>query len=121
MLRIEKDAIFRLCRNEPKFCALYLNYVLDWAFRIREKLVERHFESAEKCLARILLSLTEVDEEGTKGPVLLDLDQATLAAMVGTTLSRINQFMNKFKKLGYIDYNGALQVDMSELRHFLKG
>jgi len=94
---------------------MFTAYLLTRNSRIEEDLVDQLFNSSEKRLARILLLLANFGKEGRPEPVPTKISQETLAEMVGTTRSRVSQFMNKFRKLGFIDYNGHLQVHSSLL------
>jgi CRP-like cAMP-binding protein len=101
--------------DEPSFSELFLKYVLSRNIRIEEDLVDQLFNSSEKRLARVLLLLANFGKEGTPEKVIPKMSQETLAEIVGTTRSRISFFMNKFRKLGFIDYNGELEVHSSLL------
>ncbi|MEO8658258.1 MAG: Crp/Fnr family transcriptional regulator [Bryobacteraceae bacterium] len=110
IVRLEKAVMVRLLSSEPAFTGLFLSYLLSRNIRIEEDLVDQLFNSSEKRLARVLLLLANFGKEGKAEPVLANITQETLAEIVGTTRSRISFFMNKFRKLGFIDYNGSLQV-----------
>lgn len=114
VLIIEKGAITRLLHEEPAFADRFLTYMLSRNIRIEADLVDQLFNSSEKRLARTLLLLARY---GGVNPqrTLPKISQATLAEMVGTTRSRVNFFMNKFRKLGLIEYNGSLKVNSSLL------
>jgi len=115
IVRIDKATMIRLLHDEPTFSTLFLEYLLSRNVRIQEDLVDHLFNSAEKRLARVLLLLAHFGKEGKPEPVIPKISQATLADMVGTTRSRVSAFLNKFRKLGFIDYNGRLEVHSSLL------
>ena len=113
LVRIEKEAIIRLLHNHPTFSELFTTYLLSRNIRVEADLVDQLFNSSEKRLARILLLLSRVGKETKSEPVLPAISQETLAEMIGTTRARVRFFMNKFKQLGFIEYNGGLQVHSS--------
>ena len=113
--RIEKDAMIRKLRDEPAFSQLFMAYLLSRNVQIEADLVDQLFNSSEKRLARVLLLLAQFGKDGKMEPVIPDINQELLAARVGTTRSRVNFFMNKFRKLGFIEYNGSLKVHSSLL------
>jgi CRP-like cAMP-binding protein len=115
IVRIEKAAIIRVLHDEPSFSELFRAYLLSRNVRIQADLVDHLFNSAEKRLARILLLLAHYGKEGTPEPVIPKISQDTLADMVGTTRSRVSFFLNKFRKLGFIHYNGRMEVHSSLL------
>ena len=115
LARIEKAATIRVLRAEPAFSEMFLAYLLSRNMRIEEDLVDQLFNSSEKRLARVLLLLANFGKEGKPEPVIAKISQETLAEMIGTTRSRVSFFMNKFRKLGFIDYNGELHVHSSLL------
>jgi CRP/FNR family transcriptional regulator, cyclic AMP receptor protein len=115
ILRVQKETMTRMLHNEPALSELFMSYLLSRNIRIEEDLVDQLFNSSEKRLARILLLLTRFGKDGQHEPVVPRVSQETLAEMVGTTRSRVSLFMNKFRKLGFIDYNGGLQVHSSLL------
>jgi CRP/FNR family transcriptional regulator, cyclic AMP receptor protein len=115
MLRIEKAAIIKVLHDEPKFSAMFMAYLLARNSRIEEDLVDQLFNSSEKRLARVLLLMANFGKEGKPEPIIARISQETLAEMVGTTRSRVSLFMNKFRKLGFINYNGSLEVHNSLL------
>ena len=115
IVRIDKDAMIRVLQEEPTFAALFMAYLLANNIRIQEDLVAHLFNSAEQRLARILLQLAHFGKEGKRAPVIPKVSQETLAEMVGTTRSRVSFFMNKFRKLGFLDYNGGFHVHSSLL------
>ena len=115
IVRIDKDAMFHVLHKEPTFAELFMSYLLAHSIRIQEDLVDQLFNSSEKRLARILLLLAHFGKEGKPEPVIAKVSQEMLAEMIGTTRSRVSFFMNKFRKLGFIDYNGGLYVHSSLL------
>jgi CRP-like cAMP-binding protein len=115
VMRVEKAEMVRVLHAEPTLGEMFTAYLLTRNSRIEEDLVDQLFNSSEKRLARILLLLANFGKEGGPEPVPTKISQETLAEMVGTTRSRVSQFMNKFRKLGFIDYNGHLQVHSSLL------
>jgi CRP/FNR family transcriptional regulator, cyclic AMP receptor protein len=108
--RIEKTAMIATMHDEPKFSELFMAYLLTRNSRIEEDLIDQLFNSSEKRLARVLLLLANFGKEGTPQPIVGKFNQETLAEMIGTTRSRVSFFMNKFRKLGYIEYNGKLEI-----------
>ncbi len=112
---IEKGAMVRLLRDEPTFSERFMSYMLARNIRIEADLVDHLFNSSEKRLARTLLLLARYGEQEGPKRRIPKISQETLAEMVGTTRSRVNFFMNKFRDLGFIEYNGELKVDMSLL------
>jgi CRP/FNR family cyclic AMP-dependent transcriptional regulator len=115
ILRIERATIVRVLHDEPKFSEIFMAYLLSRNSRVEEDLVDQLFNSSEKRLARVLLLMANFGKEGRPEPVIPKISQETLAEMVGTTRSRVSLFMNKFRKLGFIEYNGALEVHNSLL------
>ena len=115
IVRIDKDAMIRVLHEEPTFAELFMAYLLTHTIRIEEDLVDQLFNSSEKRLARVLLLLAHFGKEGKPETVITKISQETLAEMIGTTRSRVSYFMNKFRKLGFIDYNGELHVHSSLL------
>jgi CRP/FNR family transcriptional regulator, cyclic AMP receptor protein len=115
IMRLEKAAIIRLLHEEPTFSEMFIARLLARTIRVEEDLVDQLFNSSEKRLARALLLLANFGKEGRPEPVIANVSQETLADMIGTTRSRVNLFMNKFRKLGFIDYNGHLEVHSSLL------
>jgi CRP-like cAMP-binding protein len=115
VMRIEKPAILRVLHEEPKFAEMFIAYLLARNSRIEEDLVDQLFNSSEKRLARVLLLMANFGKEGKPEPVVPKISQETLAEIVGTTRSRVSAFMNKFRKLGFINYNGSLEVHNSLL------
>jgi CRP-like cAMP-binding protein len=115
IMQIEKDVIVRALRDEPEFSRLFLDHLLARTIRVEEDLVDQLFNSSEKRLARALLLLANFGKEGRPEPVITKVSQETLAEMIGTTRSRVSFFMNKFRKLGFISYNGTMEVHSSLL------
>ena len=115
VLTIEKEAIVRLLHEQPAFADRFLSYMLQRNIRIEADLVDQLFNSSEKRLARTLLLLARYGKQDKPQRVVPKISQETLAEMVGTTRSRVNFFLNKFKKLGFIEYNGGLKVNHSLL------
>lgn len=110
ILRIAQPVMLRKLHQVPALGELFTTYLLNRNMRIQEDLVDQLFNSAEKRLARVLLLLARFGKEGAPEPVVAKISQETLAEMIGTTRSRVSFFMNKFRKLGFIDYNGTLRV-----------
>jgi CRP/FNR family transcriptional regulator, cyclic AMP receptor protein len=108
--RITKADITRVIHKEPAFAELFISHLLARNVRVEEDLVDQLFNSSEKRLARILLLLANFGKESLPEPVIAKISQETLADMIGTTRSRVSFFMNKFRKLGLIDYNGSIEV-----------
>ena len=112
---LPKPAMLRALHQDAEFAGTFTTYLLTRNIRMEEDLVDQLFNSSEKRLARILLLLANFGKEGRPEPVVPKISQETLAEMVGTTRSRISHFMNKFRKLGFVDYNGGLEVHSSLL------
>jgi CRP/FNR family cyclic AMP-dependent transcriptional regulator len=119
IVRIEKQTIIRVLHDEPTFSTLFITHLLSRNIRIEEDLVDQLFNSSEKRLARILLLLANFGKEGKPEKVIPKISQEVLAEMIGTTRSRVSYFMNKFRKLGFIEYNGSLEVHSSLLNIIL--
>jgi CRP/FNR family cyclic AMP-dependent transcriptional regulator len=115
VLRIDKKAMMEALHREHEFSDMFVAYLLARNIRYEEDLVDQLFNSSEKRLARILLLLAHFGKEGTPETVVPKISQEMLAEMVGTTRSRVSFFMNRFRKLGFIHYNGGLQVHSSLL------
>jgi len=115
LLRIEKKAMMAALHREHAFSDMFVAYLLARNIRYEEDLVDQLFNSSEKRLARVLLMLAHFGKEGVPETVVPGISQETLAEMVGTTRSRVSFFMNRFRKLGFIHYNGGLQVYSSLL------
>ena len=115
-MRIEKKALLKVLHLEHEFSDLFVEHLLTKNFRYREDLIDQLFNSSEKRLARILLLFAGFGKNGIKERTEIPkISQETLAEMVGTTRSRVSSFMNKFRKLGFIDYNGGLEIRSSLL------
>ena len=119
IMRLEKAGVMRVLHDQPAFSDLLLHHLLSRNIRIEEDLVDQLFNSSEKRLARVLLLLANFGKEGKPEPVIPKVSQETLAEIVGTTRSRVSYFMNRFRKLGFIEYNGGLQVHSSLLNVIL--
>jgi len=116
VMRIKRSVMLRAIHTENDFSELFVEYILTKNFRYREDLIDQIFNSSEKRLARILLLFAGFGKDGIKDRTEIpNVSQETLAEMVGTTRSRVSTFMNKFRKLGFIDYNGRLEVHSSLL------
>ena len=112
---VEKAVVVRLLHEEPSFSELFMGHLLSRNIRIEEDLVDQLFNSSEKRLARVLLLLANFGKEGTPQMVIPKISQETLAEIIGTTRSRVSFFMNRFRKLGFVHYNGGLEVHSSLL------
>jgi CRP/FNR family cyclic AMP-dependent transcriptional regulator len=112
---IAKQAMIATLHNEPQFSELFVAYLLSRNSRIEEDLIDQLFNSSEKRLARLLLLLANFGKEGSPQPISPNINQETLAEMIGTTRPRVSFFMNKFRKLGLISYNGRIEVHSSML------
>ena len=108
IVRLQKAAMIRVLHDEPAFSEMFVSYLLSRNMRIEGDLVDQLFNSSEKRLARVLLLLSHFGKEGKPEPVIAKISQETLAEMIGTTRSRVSFFMNKFRKLGFIEYNSGL-------------
>jgi CRP-like cAMP-binding protein len=115
IVRIAKADITRVIHDEPAFAELFISHLLSRNSRVEADLVDQLFNSSEKRLARVLLLLANFGKESRPEPVIAKISQETLAEMIGTTRSRVSHFMNKFRKLGLIDYNGHIEVHSSLL------
>jgi CRP-like cAMP-binding protein len=115
VLVIEKGEMIRALRAEHAFSDRFISYMLSRNIRVEESLIDQLFNSSEKRLARTLLSLASYGEQGQPRKMLPKISQETLAEMIGTTRSRVNVFMNKFRKLGFIDYKGTIRINHSLL------
>jgi CRP/FNR family transcriptional regulator, cyclic AMP receptor protein len=113
--RLEKATMMATIHSEPDFSELFMSYLLTRSSRIEEDLIDQLFNSSEKRLARLLLLLANFGKEGRPEPIVGKYSQETLAEMIGTTRSRVSFFMNKFRKLGFIEYNGKLEINNSLL------
>lgn len=115
IMRLEKATVVRLLHSEPEFAEMFVSHLLSRNIKIEEDLVDQLFNSSEKRLARVLLLLANFGKEGKPEEVIPKMSQETLAEVVGTTRSRVSFFMNRFRKLGFIHYNGGLKVHSSLL------
>jgi CRP-like cAMP-binding protein len=115
IMRLEKAAIIRVLHEESAFSEMFMSHLLTRNIRVEADLVDQLFNSSEKRLARALLLLANFGKEGKPEQVIAKISQETLAEMIGTTRSRVSSFMNKFRELGFIDYNGHLEVHSSLL------
>jgi CRP/FNR family cyclic AMP-dependent transcriptional regulator len=113
--RLEKAAVIRVLHDEPAFSEVFMAYLLARNIRMEADLIDQLFNSSEKRLARLLLLLANFGKEGRPQPIVAKISQETLAEMIGTTRSRVSFFMNKFRRLGFIEYNGHLEVHSSLL------
>lgn len=120
VMRVEKAEMLRLLHAEPDFAEVFTVHLLTRNSRVEADLTDHLFNSSEKRLARALLLLANFGKEGTPEPITAKISQAMLAEMIGTTRPRVSIFMNKFRKLGFIDYNGALEVHSSLLSVVLR-
>ena len=105
IMRLEKARMIRLLHEEPTFSELFVAHLLSRSIRVEEDLVDQLFNSSEKRLARVLLLLAHFGKEGQPETVIAKISQETLAEMIGTTRSRVSFFMNKFRRLGFVNYN----------------
>jgi CRP-like cAMP-binding protein len=112
---ITKDAMLAALRDQPELSEMFMAHLLTRNSRIEEDLIDQLFNSSERRLARMLLLLANFEKEGSPQPISPNISQETLAEMIGTTRSRVSHFMNKFRKLGFIDYNGHIEVHNSLL------
>jgi CRP-like cAMP-binding protein len=119
IVRLERAAIVRVIHDEPAFSEMFIAHLLGRAIRVEADLVDQLFNSSEKRLARLLLLLANFGKEGKPEPIIAKISQETLAEMIGTTRSRVSFFMNRFRKLGFITYNGSIQVHSSLLNAVL--
>jgi len=120
VVRLERAAAIAVIRNEPSFSALFLHYLLSRNIRIEEDLIDQLFNSSEKRLARVLLLLANFGKEGKPEAVIPKMSQEMLAEIIGTTRSRVSFFMNRFRKMGFIDYKKGLEVHSSLLNILLR-
>ncbi len=111
--RLEKQAVVRVLQQEPAFSEIFIAHLLDRNIRVEADLVDHLFNSSEKRLARLLLLLANFGQPDEPAPMIAKISQETLAEMIGTTRSRVSFFMNKFRKLGFISYNGGIEVHRS--------
>jgi CRP/FNR family cyclic AMP-dependent transcriptional regulator len=120
VMRIQKATIAHAIGREHTLSTIFTDYLLARTIRVEEDLVDQLFNSSEKRLARALLMLASFDKDGPPDKIIAKVSQETLAEMIGTTRARVSFFMNKFRKLGYIDYNGNLEVHKSLLNFLLR-
>jgi CRP/FNR family transcriptional regulator, cyclic AMP receptor protein len=118
-LKIEREEMVRVLHEEPAFSDLFLKFLLQRSMRTQEDLIDQLFNSSEKRLARILLLMAEFGQPGDPETLIPNITQETLAEMIGTTRSRVSFFMNRFRKLGFIEYNGRIRVHKSLLNIIL--
>jgi CRP-like cAMP-binding protein len=111
-MRLEREAIIALIHDEPAFSELFIAHLLARTIRVEEDLVDQLFNSSEKRLARVLLLLANFGKDGKPEPVIAKISQETLAEMIGTTRSRVSFFMNKFRRLGFVDYNNTDHLEV---------
>ena len=119
IMRLEKAAVIRVIHEEPAFSEMFIAHLLGRTIRVEADLVDQLFNSSEKRLARLLLLLANFGKEGKPEPIIAKISQETLAEMIGTTRSRVSFFMNRFRKLGFIKYNGSIEVHTSLLNAVL--
>ncbi len=119
VIRLEKESTVRTLKRDPQFAALFNAYLLSRVIRVEEDLVDQFFNFSEKRLARVLLLFGQIIKE-SKPEHPLKVSQATLAEMVGTTRARVSKFMNAFKKKGFVQYNGGLQINSALITAFCK-
>lgn len=119
IVKFKKEAIIRLIHEDPEFSELFIVHLLSRAVRAEADLVDQLFNSSEKRLARTLLLLANFGQEGKPQPMIAKISQEALAQMVGTTRARVSFFMNKFRRLGFISYNGGIEVHSSLLNVIL--
>ena len=115
IVRLEKASIVRVIHQEPAFSEMFIAHLVGRGIRVEADLVDQLFNSSEKRLARLLLLLANFGKEGKPEPIIAKISQETLAEMIGTTRSRVSFFMNKFRTLGFIHYNGHIEVHSSLL------
>ena len=115
IMRLEKAAMIRVLHEEPAFSEMFVSHLLARTIRVEADLVDQLFNSSGKRLARALLLLANFGKDGRPEPVIAKVSQETLAEMIGTTRSRVSHFMNKFRNLGFIGYNGGIEVHSSLL------
>ena len=119
IMKLEKAEVVRVLHEEPVFAELFVAHLLSRNIKIEEDLIDQLFNSSEKRLARVLLLLAKFGKEGQPEEVIPKISQETLAEIIGTTRSRVSFFMNRFRKLGFIDYNGGLKIHSSLLNVIL--
>jgi CRP/FNR family transcriptional regulator, cyclic AMP receptor protein len=114
-MRVDKAVMVRVLHEEPAFSEMFVSHLLARTIRVEADLVDQLFNSSEKRLARALLLLANFGKDGRPEPIIAKVSQEALAEMIGTTRSRVSFFMNKFRKLGLIDYNGQIEIHTSLL------
>jgi CRP/FNR family cyclic AMP-dependent transcriptional regulator len=119
IMRLDKEAIVKVLHDEPKFSEAFMAHLLSRNSRVEEDLLDQLFNSSEKRLARALLLMANFGKEGKPERVIAKVSQETLAQIVGTTRSQVSTFMNRFRQLGFINYNGHLEVHNSVLNMVL--
>jgi len=119
VLKIEKDAMVRVMREEHAFSDMFMSFLLARSMRTQADLVDQLFNSSEKRLARILLLMAEFGKSGEPETLIPKITQETLAEMIGTTRSRVSFFMNRFREMGFVEYNGRIRVNKSLLNVIL--
>lgn len=119
IIRIDKDAMVQVLHDRPDFSKKFMAFLVSRTMQVEADLVDQLFHTAEKRLARVLLLLANFTHNGELRPIVPKVSQEVLAARVGTTRSRINQFLNKFRKLGLVEYNGEMKVHTSLLNVIL--
>jgi CRP-like cAMP-binding protein len=115
LTRLKKEEMLSVMHSQPEFALMFVSHILALSARIEDDLIDQLFNSTEKRLARVLLLLANFGKEGRPEPILPKISQETLAEMIGTTRSRVSIFMNKFRKAGFIEYNGRIEVHSSLL------
>jgi CRP/FNR family transcriptional regulator, cyclic AMP receptor protein len=120
IMRLERATMIRVIHEEPTFAEMFVSHLLARTVRVEADLVDQLFNSSEKRLARALLLLANFGKDGRPEPIIAKVSQETLAEMIGTTRSRVSFFMNKFRKLGLIDYNGQIEIHTSLLNVVLQ-
>ena len=115
VVRIEKPAMIRLVQEQSAFSQMFMSHILNRTIRVEADLIDQLFNSSERRLARLLLLMAHYGKEGVLEPIIANISQETLAEMIGTTRSRVSFFMNRFRKLGFISYNGHIEVHKSLL------
>ncbi len=118
-LKIDRDAMIQVMREEHAFSSMFLSFLLARSMRTQADLVDQLFNSSEKRLARILLLMAEFGKPGEPETLIPKITQETLAEMIGTTRSRVSFFMNRFRKMGFVEYNGRIRVNKSLLNVIL--
>ena len=119
VVRIAKPTMLRMIQKQPAFSQMFMAHILNRTIRVEADLIDQLFNSSERRLARLLLLLANYGKEGKPDAIIADISQETLAEMIGTTRSRVSFFMNKFRKLGFISYNGKIEVNSSLLNAVL--